>query len=325
MAAEFGISSEQLMGMLKEMDIHVRSHLTPLKDEQVSLMRARWERCQANEKSRVERARARLEYKKARGKSIQERPADADTPSSPEPWGILLDGKPGASAERIACRLGIAWPLLEDFASPVGRMKMPGGWPFKVYDPELTRTLPASPVFVEARKNRGRGRSAAELEAENRRERLVGCLCNDHRELVDVYRAALETVWRGVSEDELVNNERYRHLPARLWDALAPRPDPDCEADAMDVVANVIQTMEHPGTWKVNPLGDQDQPVACRIWNDGRGVDEAVDDYRNVFLAAIRHILYADLAEEKRVRQAQKGKGRQKALEDLRRISTRAW
>ncbi len=32
------------MGMLKEMDIFVRSHLTPLKDEQVSLMRARWER-----------------------------------------------------------------------------------------------------------------------------------------------------------------------------------------------------------------------------------------------------------------------------------------
>src|SRR5438445_3639810 len=32
------------MGMLKELDIFVRSHLTPLKDEQVSLMRARWER-----------------------------------------------------------------------------------------------------------------------------------------------------------------------------------------------------------------------------------------------------------------------------------------
>ncbi len=44
LAAEFGISSEQLMGMLKELDIFVRSHLTPLKEEQVSLMRARWER-----------------------------------------------------------------------------------------------------------------------------------------------------------------------------------------------------------------------------------------------------------------------------------------
>jgi len=44
LAAEFGISSEQLMSMLKELDIFVRSHLTPLKDEQVALMRARWER-----------------------------------------------------------------------------------------------------------------------------------------------------------------------------------------------------------------------------------------------------------------------------------------
>jgi len=44
LAAEFGISSELLMGMLKEQDIFVRSHLSPLKPEQVALMRARWER-----------------------------------------------------------------------------------------------------------------------------------------------------------------------------------------------------------------------------------------------------------------------------------------
>jgi translation initiation factor IF-2 len=44
LAAEFGISSEQVMNMLKEMDIFVRSHLTPLKEEQVAMMRARWER-----------------------------------------------------------------------------------------------------------------------------------------------------------------------------------------------------------------------------------------------------------------------------------------
>src|SRR5438477_5176688 len=50
LAAEFGISSEQLMGMLKELDIFVRSHLTPLKDEQVSLMRARWERDKRKQK-----------------------------------------------------------------------------------------------------------------------------------------------------------------------------------------------------------------------------------------------------------------------------------
>jgi translation initiation factor IF-2 len=44
LAAEFGMPSEQLIGMLKEMDIFVRSHLTPLQPEQVALMRARWER-----------------------------------------------------------------------------------------------------------------------------------------------------------------------------------------------------------------------------------------------------------------------------------------
>ena len=44
LAAEFGVASEQLIGMLKEMDIFVRSHLTPLLPEQVALVRARWER-----------------------------------------------------------------------------------------------------------------------------------------------------------------------------------------------------------------------------------------------------------------------------------------
>src|SRR6266496_4048062 len=38
------------MGMLKEMDIFVRSHLTPLKDEQVSLVRSRWERDKRKQK-----------------------------------------------------------------------------------------------------------------------------------------------------------------------------------------------------------------------------------------------------------------------------------
>ena len=50
LAAEFGVSSEQLIGMLKEMDIFVRSHLSPLRPEQVALMRARWERDKRRQK-----------------------------------------------------------------------------------------------------------------------------------------------------------------------------------------------------------------------------------------------------------------------------------
>jgi translation initiation factor IF-2 len=44
LAAEFGVSSEQLIQSLKEMNIFVRSHLSALETGQVSAVRVRWER-----------------------------------------------------------------------------------------------------------------------------------------------------------------------------------------------------------------------------------------------------------------------------------------
>ena len=44
LAAEFGIAPEQLLGMLKDMNIFVRSHLSALESDQVSAIRVRWER-----------------------------------------------------------------------------------------------------------------------------------------------------------------------------------------------------------------------------------------------------------------------------------------
>ncbi|MEO8478385.1 MAG: translation initiation factor IF-2 [Gemmatimonadota bacterium] len=44
LAAEFGIPSDQLLGMLREMNIFVRSHLSALEPDQVSAARVRWER-----------------------------------------------------------------------------------------------------------------------------------------------------------------------------------------------------------------------------------------------------------------------------------------
>jgi translation initiation factor IF-2 len=44
LAAEFGISSDEVLGMLRAMDVVVRSHLTPLTDDQISRARTRWER-----------------------------------------------------------------------------------------------------------------------------------------------------------------------------------------------------------------------------------------------------------------------------------------
>ncbi len=44
LAGEFGISSDELMTMLRSMDVPVRSHLSQLSDEQIARLRARWER-----------------------------------------------------------------------------------------------------------------------------------------------------------------------------------------------------------------------------------------------------------------------------------------
>jgi translation initiation factor IF-2 len=44
LAAEFGVPPEQLLGMLKDMNIFVRSHLSALESDQVSAIRVRWER-----------------------------------------------------------------------------------------------------------------------------------------------------------------------------------------------------------------------------------------------------------------------------------------
>ncbi len=44
MAGEFGISADEVLALLRQMDVPVRSHLTLLTDDQVSRIRARWER-----------------------------------------------------------------------------------------------------------------------------------------------------------------------------------------------------------------------------------------------------------------------------------------
>ncbi len=44
LAAEFGVESEQLMALLRDLEIFVRSHLSPLQEDQVARVRARWER-----------------------------------------------------------------------------------------------------------------------------------------------------------------------------------------------------------------------------------------------------------------------------------------
>ncbi|HWE41139.1 MAG TPA: translation initiation factor IF-2 N-terminal domain-containing protein, partial [Gemmatimonadaceae bacterium] len=44
LAGEFGISADEVVALLRNMDIPVRSHISPLTDDQIARIRARWER-----------------------------------------------------------------------------------------------------------------------------------------------------------------------------------------------------------------------------------------------------------------------------------------
>ena len=56
LANEFGVPADEVVGLLRQMDIPVRSHMSMLSDEQVARIRARWER---EKRARAERSAAR--------------------------------------------------------------------------------------------------------------------------------------------------------------------------------------------------------------------------------------------------------------------------
>jgi translation initiation factor IF-2 len=76
LAAEFGVAPEQLLSMLKDMNIFVRSHLSALESDQVSAVRVRWER---------EKRRSAEEptTKKGRRKAAKAEPAPAAAEAKP--------------------------------------------------------------------------------------------------------------------------------------------------------------------------------------------------------------------------------------------------
>ena len=74
LAAEFGVASDELMKLLREMDIFVRSHLSALEEDKVSRVRARWEREKRKEKAPAPSKGRRRAAPKARAKPVEEAP-----------------------------------------------------------------------------------------------------------------------------------------------------------------------------------------------------------------------------------------------------------
>ncbi len=79
LAGEFGISADEVIGLLRQMDIPVRSHVTPLADDQVARVRARWER----EKRARTAAPAQPAGSRRRRSTAAAQPEPAPAPAEP--------------------------------------------------------------------------------------------------------------------------------------------------------------------------------------------------------------------------------------------------
>jgi len=100
LAAEFGVPSEQLMGMLKDMDIFVRSHMSALEDGQVSAIRVRWER---EKRKAAKEAEAPPKKKAARKKAVKKKAAEPEAaPKVAKPTRRRRTAAEVAQAEAVA-------------------------------------------------------------------------------------------------------------------------------------------------------------------------------------------------------------------------------
>ena len=123
LAAEFGVPPEQLLGMLKDMNIFVRSHLSALENDQVSAIRVRWER--EKRKSAEEPA-----AKKGRRKAVKAEPPPAPVEARPakrrRTAAEVAVAEAQAESERAAelAALELERPIVHDIEEPVSTQSL---------------------------------------------------------------------------------------------------------------------------------------------------------------------------------------------------------
>jgi len=113
LADEFGISSDEVMGMLRSMEIVVRTPGSPLADDQVARARVRWEREKRNRTEKAAdaakpAAKKRVAKKAAAGDAAakpaakKKAPAKTATKVAPEPEPATADDAPKTTRRRRA-------------------------------------------------------------------------------------------------------------------------------------------------------------------------------------------------------------------------------
>ncbi len=119
LAAEFGVPAERLMGMLKDMNVFVRSHLSALENDQVAAIRVRWER----EKRKSAEDPAQKKGRRKAVKAVDAAPAAAEVKpvKRRRTAAEVAVHEAEAEAERAAglAALELERPLVADAPDPV--------------------------------------------------------------------------------------------------------------------------------------------------------------------------------------------------------------
>ncbi len=230
-------------------------------------------------------------------------------------WGRLIAGQQGISGSRIAETLGITLQAFLNMGfQPCGVMKIPYQKEFKVYEATLRESLNDHPEVVKAR-SRKTGAKSGFQAAETRRKKCVGVLSNKRPDIEELYEALVEKLWNPASEKDLLDGSLYLELPAMLWDALQPWDC--CEDEAVEIIVDILWAVTKMRTWKVDEnTKEQHEPLVLGIWRRDVKIDADIEAYKNVFLAAIRHLKFDDIP---------KYEGRRRAWEELKDMSQRSW
>jgi translation initiation factor IF-2 len=160
MAGEFGISSDEVINLLRQMDVSVRSHLTVLTDDQIARLRARWER---EKRARADKpaaapTRRRRGTKTAASKApVAAEPEQPAATEAPATSGVRRRRRP--SAEEVAARAAedaaaaaaeapaAAEPEVVEAAPPVAKPAAPAP---DAPEPPVVEKPVAHPAPVEA-------------------------------------------------------------------------------------------------------------------------------------------------------------------------------
>ena len=129
LAGEFGVPSDEVINLLRQMDVPVRSHLSPLSDDQVARIRARWER----------EKRARVAAPPA---ATRRRRGTAAAPPAPE-----VKPEPAAASEGPARRRRRA---ATEAVPEVAAAEAPTVPEIRVPSPSAVATPAAAPIAASA-------------------------------------------------------------------------------------------------------------------------------------------------------------------------------